>query len=364
MANISPIRLRLFPPVLSNDTAIVMSLTTLAKDWHRSTRGNGGFWHGSFMLEGDLPFLQNFFYRYLGNDIQEKVGRWTTWAGMIYEIDLEAQGVKRRRSLDNMYNAVKTINDAGVAAWSTDTDSIARYGRREILIPTNGLEAATVVAQRDSVLKETAWPWARPIGFVDREVQRLRVTVCGYIFTANWRYVTATDDNTGNVNTWISNIVATDCEFLNEVSIDTNTLQIKRTLQMDERAWDVIGNLVALGDATPSPWQFQVGGGGTVYYRAIDIAPLYYLRQGGLYSRVGSRTQLNPWMVQPGVARDVAYPVRRGEPGNPWLQSAADIWIEEIEIGIDSELILKPGEMDSEAELLAAQAAQRRSEEE
>lgn len=361
MAEISPIQLRLFPPVLSGDTAIVLPLTGIAKDWVRSIRGHGGFWQGSFWIQGELSFLQNFFYRYLGNHLSEKKGNWETWAGMIYEIDLEAQGVIRRRSLDYMYNAVKTVDDAGTVAWSTDTDSIARYGRRELLLPVNGLPTATVTAQRSGVLQENAWPWPRTVGFVKKDVQRLLVTVCGYVFTGNWRYVTATDDATGNVSTWISNILTTDCEFLTATSIATNTLQVQRTLQMDERAWDVISNLVALGDTTPANWQLLVWSDRNVYYRPIDTTPLYYLRNGEFYSRVGARKAYDPWITYPGVARDTAYPVRRGELGNPWLESAADMWIEEFEIGVNRELVPKSGELDSEADLLAAQASQRQS---
>jgi len=354
-----PYSLRLYPSFLSSDTAMVLALENVTQDWRRSIRVQGGYWQGSFTVEGDSSFLQNFFYRYLGNHVAEKVGQLATWEGLVYEMELDLEGVRRRRSLDLLSNRVKcdytdTAAAAQSTAWATDANSIARYGQRDEVVSLAGGQypLATAQARRSTQLLDRGWPWAHPVAITEPGSPKLTVSVCGYIFTANWRYVTSADAATGNVDAWLSSIVSTDCEFLSSVSLDTNALQVKRTLANPKQGWDLIKELTALGDGT-NLWRFWVGPGRVCRYAAIDVAPRYFLRRGGVYTKVGSRETVNPWLIQPGVFRDAMYPVRRAEPGSPWLKSAADIWVPEVEVGVNSGLQLKADVFDV-SELLSA----------
>lgn len=103
MANYS---LRLYSPLLMG-ADFLDDVTEMAQDWRRSTRLVGGPWLGSFRLIGDLPLLQQWYYNLLGAHLEERASGITSWAGLIYEMDLTYQGVKRRRSLDLLSNAVK-----------------------------------------------------------------------------------------------------------------------------------------------------------------------------------------------------------------------------------------------------------------
>lgn len=357
-----PASLRLFPPILAAETAMVLPLGNRVKNWRRSTRLNGGPWQGSFTLEGDLGDLQDFFYRRLGYHLEEREGR-VTWEGMIYEMELTVNGVSRRRSLDKLVNRVQdsytdTAGNAQTTAWATNADSIARYGQKDDIATLSGGQyaAATAQSHRDVYLVERAWPWARPAAIRDRaNLPSLVVSVCGYIFTANWRYVTAADGGTGNIEAWISDILSTDCEYLSEGILDTNALQVKRTLNNSERGWDLLKELAGLGDGT-DPWRLYAEIGRTVRYKPIDVTPLYYLRGGNAYTRVGGREPVSPWHVQPGIVRDAEYPLHRAEVGSPWLEDVRDIFIAEVEVGQESGLQLKPGDEYSDAELSAAYA--------
>jgi hypothetical protein len=102
--------LRLYSSVLQADPPnFVMDLTRIAQGWRRNIRSNGGYWLGKFVLTGrDATELQSAFETWLGYHVREVSGGTTSWEGMVYEMDLVTNGVRRRRSLDMMSSAVKT----------------------------------------------------------------------------------------------------------------------------------------------------------------------------------------------------------------------------------------------------------------
>lgn len=171
----------------------------------------------------------------------------------------------------------------------------------------------------------------RPIGYSKNAQDALSVTCCGYIFTANWRFNTVADGQTGNASDWIANTVALDCQFLEAGDIKTNPFQVKRELGgIASRNWDVMSQVTSLGDGS-TPWRIYVGQGRLLHYQPVDITPRYYLRERGLYNQAGGQVEISPWLVQPGVVRDISYPLGRGQP-NGILSDARDFFIDEIEV--------------------------------
>ena len=215
---------------------------------------------------------------------------------------------------------------------------------------------AAAEQRRDKTLAELAWPWARPVGGGGSANSYLDVSTAGMIFTANNQYTTATDDATGNANAWVTNIITDDMEFFSTGKIETNTLQVKRTLDTPARAFDVLMDIVNLGGTGNAPWELFAGetanGANTLNYRAINTDPIYYLIRNQLTTVDGSQQSVAPWAVQPGVVRDLEYPVRSPDYGS-WLDTAADMYLEEVtasDRGITWET-----ENYSESALLAAQ---------
>lgn len=201
--------LRLYGPITG--------LGTFAKDisdraneggWRRSVRSKGGFWRGSFTLYGEIGELATWFDNYLGYRFIETAGG-ETWKGMVYDMLLVNRGVGRRRSLTDPYNHIfttyintddppKVVTSAAVQ----NSRSIDRFGRREQLLLLDGMPQTAAEAQRDRFLTMYAWPWSRPAAVNTRllnDETSLEVTVCGDIFTANWRYesVGGLDGNQG-----------------------------------------------------------------------------------------------------------------------------------------------------------------------
>lgn len=344
-----------------------LELTDINSGYKRSIKLNGGFWLGEVVINKtdsglDDLWLSQFFYEKLGNHFEEKSGGLITWEGLVYEIDYtysdrRGNTTTRRRSLDTLRNyltGVYTDSD-GVTQYTSaasKAQSIARYGRYEDYVSVDRLGLTAAERMRDTKLKELSWPWAHTIG-TGQGGSELTIMLAGYIFTGNWRHATSADGATGNISTWISNLITADCPFLRVGSISTNTIQVTRSLPDKVRVMDLIQNLTEQGDANGNPWRFYVDKGRRAHYGQIDTTPQYYLRDGELYSASGGAPQDNPWLVRPGVIRDMSYPFRRKELG-AWLSDGRDFLASEIEVGTGSGLVLKT-ELFEESELLAAQ---------
>lgn len=333
----------------------IADITAQAQNWQRSIRLQGGFWQGSFRVQATIAELTTWFYERLGCHVEERSGGQTTWEGLIYEMELAAGGVRRRRSLNTLANATACTwqrydGRTVTTAFATNATSIAQYGRRETVDSVQGDEAAGE-QRRNWLLTRQAWanPSAVSVSKNRTSDAVLDVQVCGYAFTANWRYTSGNYwDGTVEIglSDWITELIQADCEFLTPGNIRSNTFEKQKVLQQyTVRCWDFLQELVGLGDASDQPWRLWVGPGRRAHYEAITTAPRYYLRHDGLFTTAGERTALNPYLVQPGVVRDLQYPLHRAEPG-AFLTDARDILVEEVQVGADGAVSLRTGAAD------------------
>lgn len=346
--------LRLFEPVITG-SGFDQDLTKKAENWSRSWLH--GPWQGSFEMYGDDQVLADFFYSRLGYHVSEKFGGNVTWEGLVYEMDLEIDGSIRRRSYEKLMNAVKAYyidetNASQATVWYSQAQSIGRYGRREQIESMNGYPAASAQGRAQAVLARQAWPWARQVsisGNIGRP--KLTVSVAGYAFTANFKFVSAVDGATGNLSTWIENIAGTDLQFLSIGKIATNTVQVTRLLSVPQRAWDAMMDLAEIGDTSYNPWRLHVTIGRKLVFEQLAVTPQYYW-QGKLVNGVGARQEVNPWLVRPAVVRDMSWPVHKTEPGSVFAD-ARDAWIEQVEAGPNG---LTLGQPASEYDIAQKQA--------
>lgn len=445
--------LRCFNPVLEGSRRLFAELTGPAQGWRRNIRINGGYWMGSFKLRAHPDILYDFFANRLGYHIEEEYGGIKTWEGLIYDMELQTGGIIRRRSLDDIRNSVRVVyndqnDEAQISSYASDTQSIARYGTKQITLAYDGAQQSTAEKLRDTYLKENAWPWPRPVTTRSRTGRPvLNVKVCGYVFTANWRYVSSVaeldqeqgaltylagparfqDDgqdfsawasaaanasyslfitnNDGTITSgwlgaastvtnpndtiavytdqalttpgwndtnpagktpesyyvygpsseWISSIVSTDLEFITSAAIRENKLQVKRGLYINDRCWDVISELTEFGsDSDDKPWRFAVSNDRLATYEEIDTTPKYYMRNSKIFTDVAAQRRANPWLAQPGVYRDLDYPLSATGASNPWLSDGRDVFIEEIEAserGIKTKLVGDFGESELASEV-------------
>lgn len=348
--------LRLFEPVKLG-SAMVADLTRRVGGWKRTIRLQGGYWRGSFEMTGNLNDMLEAFQNWLGYHVSEDVGGVVSWEGLIWSLELRHGGLVRRRSYDDIANAISAVyldeNDLKqTAAAVTDTDSIARYGRKELRVELDTYATAAITARQNVELGQRAWPWARPDGFGGGE-SRLMVEVAGYVSCAQFRYVTATDDATGNISAWVSNVLTTDCaEFLTANVISTNTLQQKRTLRMGRRAWDLLEELTGLGDSSYNPWRIWVESGRRVNYRQLDLTPIYTRRGGVIYDAAGGFS-VSPYLLRPAVVRDLDYPIRKSELGSPYAD-ARDFLVAELSVDHAGRVTMR-GDTPTIADVMDAQ---------
>lgn len=349
--------LLVYAPVLVDAGAFVADITQAAeKTWRRSIRARRGPWLGTFRMYGDERDLRVWFHERLAYHVEERY-QGTTWEGLIWEMEYTHRGTTRRRSLDQVANAVKALytdtTDAVVeSSWATQTQSLGIYGRMEEILVMDNYPQATAEGRRDKVLAERAWPIARPVGGRKTQDSYLDVSVAGYIFTANNKYITSADGATGNSSAWVSAIVGADLEFLSAGKIATNTFQMKRDLNVPQRAGDMLFEIAELGDNTQTPWRFYAEVGRLVNFAPFDKTPVYFMREGDFYTDAGMRQAVAPWDMRPTVARDMDYPVRGAEQGS-WLNDVRDLLIEEITASAQG--VSWSVEEFSEADLLAAQ---------
>ena len=340
-----------------------------ARGWRRSIRGVGGYWQGEFTLYGDLSDLAHFFYHNLSCHVEEYSGGHKTWEGMVYEMELTTDGTSRRRTFDTLYNHVRVRyrtpdNTIALTSAVSNTASIQVHGRREQIWPLDGQDTTPAETVRDSILSDFQWPRARTTGTTLGLVGEasLFVRVCGYVFTANWRYESAGDDTDDDLSTWMSEIISTDCPFLTEGKIQSNTTQVRKETRIEMRAWDVITKLLELGISDGSndvPARVYVDNGRYFYYEQIRTEPNYFKRGGGFYTAAGSNIETDPWQVKPAVVRDLTYPLKSYEIDS-WLTDARDYYMSEVDVWDNEDgtaRLIPTAEEFEESDILIAQEA-------
>ena len=351
--------------LINRSQKFVADVTHTAMGWRRSVRSLGGYWMGNFTFQTvDNPnSLIDKFYSWLGYDVREESGGYVTWEGLIYSMDLTHKGLIRRHSLELMSNyvTVEYLDNKGANHFTTagqNAEALAFFGRKEALLTYDGIGTTAADAYRDRYLNEYGYPYPRVVGInpnvamlgMSDSVTTLEVQCCGYVFTGNWRFETAGDGSLDNLSDYITDIITTDCEFLEIGYITPNTLQIYKDTPGQRRAWDVIAGLVEIGDVNSNPYNFMVDNNRMAYYKQIDTDPKYYLRNGQVYSAATGNVPADIWRMKPAVIRDMDYPSTRVYSGG-WLADIQNFYAYELDCGVDTGLNIKTNLFD-ESEML------------
>ncbi len=379
-----PYSLTLHTSVLDPGYAFVRPLTDAAPDWARTIGAIGGYGAGRFTYTGGDCVAA--FDSWLGYHVIERTGGYITYEGMITELELWRQGMRRIRTLDLMANAVRatygvyTYQPGGNyawadkwTAWATNPKPAGKYGRKELYLELGACPEATANAKRDVTLAQFAWPWPRAVGTYNLAKypnDRLIVRTAGYLSTARWLFAAEGDYIDHSVSHWIaalvgeafglsvnhggSTLTAGDCQFLRTGRVDTNTLQVTEVTITPQFAGDLLVNLAGLGDATGMPWQLQADTGRRVNYHRLDTTPRYYIRHGAVYDSLTAGVPTPATLIRPAVVRDMSFtPSPRTEPGS-FLDNPRDIYVEEVEANAAGQVSLRTALFDK-SNLLANQ---------
>lgn len=199
--------------------------------------------------------------------------------------------------------------------WATNAQSIARYGRRELIVDAGDVPPAEAALFRDLRLQKAAWPrTGKPkfSGSGKKDVTSLDVQCVGYWATGFFKYLTvSTNGDVAGRSATLEAILSTDCDWLRAGKITSNTGNTKLKTERDLRAGEAIAQIVDEGSEA-NLWRFLVGNGRLCVYEPVAATPAYYRRDGKYFSSVGGRLEADAMQLQPGVwVRDVDYPMLR-----------------------------------------------------
>ena len=226
------ISVRIFTSV--NDNRQYQSTITPYLDNYRHTvRKHGGYWVASWNLIMPSHLASAFFRQNLNAHVETYHGGSKVWEGFINEMNFTQFGVTRRAATESIRNAVRCLytdtsdNQRKTTAWYTNTPSIQKYGRIEETVFLDNVETAAADAYAQSVIANTAWPFPELVNITSEntDLTTLSVNATGYVFTANYRYVSRAPEVV-TVSNMVNNIVTIDCEFLTMGSLGSNAVPV------------------------------------------------------------------------------------------------------------------------------------------
>jgi hypothetical protein len=116
------------------------------------------------------------------------------WWGMVGEIKINIGAWAVGINIDSMANVVGVAYEDDEAqgqpkktSWAEDFDSIAEYGRREILITSSGSNEIHAIAARDKYLSEKRYP-IPIINPRKKDINSVTLTCRGWFDSLAWRY--------------------------------------------------------------------------------------------------------------------------------------------------------------------------------
>lgn len=333
---------------LTDNMPFLGNITSIAKDWQRSTDAIGGYSEASFHISNlSRGELVDFYNENLGCIIRETSYGLVTWEGMIVEMRLIINDVEYIRTLDAdwFHNKVGVIYSSGpnrlTIPFDYDQESIDTYGEMQYIISLAGATSEAATALRDRHLKEFAWPRSRmvgpiPFGYWTRKQQGLHVMCLGLWNTLNWRYHTTANED--QASTSVVALVQ-ESEFISAGTIEDNTM----TVRVDGdprpiRLGDAIADIAEQGDINGNMWQAGVYNNRQLVYEQAPQEVDYVIRGGILTERVGSEIPLS--FVKPGklVRNDDA-------PRMYTANRAGDIWNDPTVAYIESVTFRTPNEL-------------------
>jgi hypothetical protein len=324
----------------------VMNLTRHARDWQHVTRAVGGYWQADFTITPDTMTrheMENFYNTCMGRRVVESSYGITSWEGEIVQMGLTLNGVTHRRTMDperwhNKVMARYTDNlthASGATAWAETTESSDAYGE-SCYIDTLGDNYDVTGAEgvRDRRLAENAYPKSIPSGGLARQAggsgasDSLAVLCEGYVFSMNRRFQEA-DIAADAVSTQISTLVG-NSEFVTAGLVTTNAFSIAVTgTSIAQRLWDIIGELVLVGDGTDR-WVGGVYEDRLFYYNAAQTAVTHYWRQGRLLDLSGAAVP--PSLIRPDIiVQTDTFTLGLQPPSASVTDNPRNAYIEEVE---------------------------------
>ncbi|MBN1535183.1 MAG: hypothetical protein JW908_00520 [Anaerolineales bacterium] len=332
--------LSLYQPVLIGSHRIA-DITDLALDWRRSIRMQGGYWMGSFTIVDKPSVCEDFFHTCLGCHVAEHInGPDPSWEGMVAEMAYDpVLDIDGNASVD-----VDVIGYVHTCQWRYCTVSggdgyASAYVEAAVdtdceFLQKGRIDENTVSVKFSAKLDQRVWdailgvidigdadgnPWRFYVGndrkahyilidtapkyFIHGGIRRRRSLLnMGNAIIGKYEDDDGVDEMGTITNDESISRYGRREEDLIISNIDEASATIMQTLQLAEYAW---------------PWPRAEN---------VDTAELF--------ESESAIVPINPYLVAPGVVRDISYPVGGQEHGS-WLDDLRDFFIDEVEVSLD-----------------------------
>lgn len=216
--------------------------------------------------------------------------------------------------------------------WQESQQSIDRYGTKEMIV--DGGEHGYDLLSGEAPLRDTfwaahIWPRLKRLSQAGREgTAVLEGVAVGYGHTLDWLY--SSEEGNGSFQ-YVSDYVAAqfgEGEYIANVTVESNSQEVfpkDGRLRIKERIEEALTNAAA---DFQTPWHVYVAIGRRGLLKPVSFSPKYYLQKGELRNSLNGPI-VNPYLVVPGVVRDVAYPSGADDPDSPY-EDARDFFMSEV----------------------------------
>src|SRR4030065_125973 len=262
----------------------VADITDLAQAWQRTTRLVGGYWLGAFDITEQPSGVQGIFYNHIRRHIEGGAGG----GGAQNPLQFKRSLSNDMRAWDAILKATE-LGDASGNPWRSFVDTGRRFFYEPIA--TTPLYYLKGGARRRRSFENTA-----------------NYVFGGYIDDSGVGQAIAAASQAQSISTY-----GRKEEALYVDGVPAATATAYRDTYLQEHAW---------------PRARTIGGS--------DVK---------LYGMSGDLQQVTPWQVQPGVMRDLTYPISGSDPGS-FLTDARDFGAEAGACGANSGLSLATHEFE------------------
>jgi len=312
-------------------TLITDAIGSLAASYSHTIAANGGYWSASITFSDTRSNMEEWLSQGLNRHIEVYGSELTkVWEGFVNQITYSAGTLSAvmgpLMDISNRASVVYTpILDAtisppvlGVEQSTTiedDDDSRALYGVLESVLSQGQLlddETTDEAAQiRDTFLAESAWPQSsEDLALGQSSEPSITLECLGYVHRFS-RYVvqdlTATtvqiSNNAGTGKLQLA--IAEDPNGMFPASyskMENNGLLTSRYENTNRTAWDVMQQLVGVGDVNDDRYTLGVYNDRLVTYAPIpsDIEYQHRIGSSGMrFERYGSGQEIMPWNIRP-----------------------------------------------------------------
>lgn len=202
-------------------------------------------------------------------------------------------------------------------SWYQNTESQKDYGQMQTVLLEGGLSDEAALALVQTYLRDRAWPKTElqdEIRFGDTTVRpadeaeiypidRLDLSFYGYAWTLRNRIVQNPSTNT--VSAHLASLIAAS-EFITAGKMDTNATNYTIDSRAPLNAWEVIEDMVRVGDSTGQRYSAGVYANRRFQYHLLETTPNVHISDGKFLHPASG--DLEGYLAQPGLAYILDFP--------------------------------------------------------